>query len=251
MSIAIELSDQQKHSVTIFPFGSVAFDPIEIDEHHLESAVPTIMSNIGGVLSQGTNYNLVVEKIREKYFNSSAPAFTAIPSNQAPVLCFFITDGEPQTQKDEARNQFRYSQYNAIFFKFIALKGKQVDLQFNALKTICDKNEPTAVILNKHLITLTDPKELTIQKLFFGFRNWLIEAYEHKILINNPNINLSIENPDDEEELQEQNKLDISHGHADNRYSHFNPAARAYPALLQSNQNDSESNLCRGFCSIL
>ncbi|MES2218431.1 MAG: VWA domain-containing protein [Pseudomonadota bacterium] len=224
MDMAIELSPNAKHTVTIFPFGAVAFAPVVIDEHDIKNAVSNVWQSIGRVFSEGTNYNVVTQAIRQHYFKINGKLTSALPSDTAPVFCLFVTDGEPREERDEARNQFRWSEYNAIFFKFIALKGKQKDLQFQTLDIICKLTKATYVP-NKHLIILDDPKELTIKKLFENYRLWAIEAFKHKILVNNPGINYNVNKPNDLSEKKLSDSLNAVHGHDDDEsYDHASPS---------------------------
>jgi hypothetical protein len=216
MAIAIELSSGQEHTVTIFPFGKIAYNPIVIKEDEVGSAVHQVMQQIGGELSNGTNYNLAIEKVRQHYFKTSGALTKASAYAKAPVFAIFVTDGDAREQITEARNQFAWSEHNAIFLKFIALRGQQSNLKFETLNLICNNNKiKPGGMPNKHLVILNDPDELTIHSLFKRYRLWLEEAHEHNILLTDPNINLDVQNPDDAEEIAEKEALEADHGHED------------------------------------
>jgi uncharacterized protein YegL len=268
MGIAIELSADADHTVTIFPFGAVAFDPVVVAEDNVGTAVDTVMRNIGGELSGGTDYNCVIEKIRQHYFDTKEKLNKPMMSDKAPVFAIFLTDGEPLTKIDEARIQFKASEYNAIFFKFVALKGNQKDLQFNTLKTICQYSNRKLAAPNKHLVVLDDPNDLTIKDLFKYYRTWAEEAHEHGILENDPGFNISIENPDNAEELAFKEKLEEDHGHDEagvahghlntgnkphyqstNRYGQFNAKSQQNVRPQPAADNVENSNCMK--CTIL
>jgi hypothetical protein len=254
MSIAIELSPGPKHTVTIFPFGETAFPPITIEEHDLKHAVERVWESIGGQFSQGTNYNVVAKAIRQHYFGSNNKPTKAVPTDQPPVFCIFATDGEPLAEVDEARNQFKWSEYNGIFFKFIALKGNQEqlkklpeELQFQTLKIICNRTKKTFVP-NKHLIVLDDPDKLTIHQLFRNYRLWAEEAFSHHILENDPGIDYNIKNPDDLEEMREMNLLNAEHGHDDaaSSHGHLNVKHKTRPTNRPTPSYNKESVIILG-----
>jgi hypothetical protein len=226
MSLAIELSPG-KHTVTIIPFGRTAYEPVEIDEHDVKYAVEKVMEAIGGQLSDKTNYHGAVKKIRSHYFGNCNATTGAVISDKPPVFVLFVTDGEHNLEKTEALNQFAWAERNAIFFKFIALKGLQQNLRFKALEEICANNSKT-FLPNRRLLILNDPDELTIQLLFYGYRMWVEEAHEHKVLKNDPKINLDIRNPDDIRELAEKEALERQHGHEDVGSRHEHSSYRSY-----------------------
>lgn len=113
-----------------------------------------------------------------------------------PVFVIFITDGEPNVKKTEAMNEFTSASHQAIFFKFIALKGKQRDMQFTYLQSIDDhevksrKNDVRNLfyIDNSDLVVLNNPDELTVEKLIHEYKGWLIEASEKGLLLHDQKI---------------------------------------------------------------
>jgi hypothetical protein len=225
MAIAIELSAGENHTVTIFPFGKVAYEPIVLDEHDIKQAVARVYNAIGRQYAKHTNYNAVAQKIRSHYFGNCLPLNMAKISDKEPVLAFFVTDGADNLEENEARNQFRYSEYNAIFFKFIGLKGTEVNLQFPSLRTICNTTA-TTFLENKNLLVLNDPSDLTIPMLLNAYRPWLEEAHEHKVLLNDPGVELNPESVDDQEDIARQKRTEAEHGHEDvaRRHGHIDAA---------------------------
>jgi vWA found in TerF C terminus len=224
MSMAIELSPNAKHSVTIFPFGSVAFPPIVIEEHDIENVIELVFASIGRNYSNGTDYNTVAMKIREYYFGSSQKLTKVVPSDQQPVICLFVTDGEPREGILEAKNQFKSSEFNAIFFKFIALVGKQDFFRkneepFSILKEIC--NTKKAFVPNKDLIILDDPDKLTIVQLFKKYRVWAEEAHHHGILETDPEFDFDDKKRShDSAEKNALTSLNKQHNHRNTGKSH-------------------------------
>ena len=214
MAIAIELSAGDKHTVTIFPFGRYAYDPIELDEHDLKNAVSSVMTAIGRVYSDATNYHAVVQRIRTNYFGDCAPLNKARIYKKDPVFAFFVTDGADNLEQAEAKNQFWYAQHEAIFFKFIALKGNDVNLQFPSLKSIGMRTKHT-FLENTHLFTLNDPNELTIKLLLDAYRPWLEEAHEHDVLFHEPGVKLNAENAHDQDDIARMRRFEAEHGHED------------------------------------
>jgi uncharacterized protein YegL len=212
MAIAIELSAGEKHSVTIFPFGKVAYDPIVSDEHDIAEAVLRVFNAIGKKYSDKTNYNAVVKKIRTHYFGDCRPLNAAKKSDKEPVLTFFVTDGDDNLEQNDARSQFLYAEYNAIFFKFIALKGMGTNHQFPTLISICNPGKNT-FLENKNLLILNDPSELTIPLLLDAYRPWLEEAHEHEVLLHDPGVKLNPENVHDRADIARQLRFEDEHGH--------------------------------------
>ncbi len=115
---------------------------------------------------------------------------------EPPVFAIFITDGEPNVKKTEAMNEFSSASHEAIFFKFIALKGKQTDIGFSYLQSIDDHdvkkyendNSDAFYVDNSDLVVLNNPDELTMEKLIHEYRGWLIEAKEKNILLHDPKV---------------------------------------------------------------
>jgi hypothetical protein len=223
MAMAIELSPNKEHSIDIFPFGHTVWGPFTIKEADLESAIDLVLSLTGGY-SPETNYNVVAEAIRQKYTGSSAKPHGIVSTEDEPVFCMFVTDGEPIQEIAQAKKQFKWSENNAIFFKFIALIGQQSffttnpdEVPFRILKEIC--NPKSAKILNKDLIILDDPDKLTIQDLFKGYRAWAEDAATHKI-IPDPEFVFVNANKHDKAERDLLKAFNKSHGHKKNETDH-------------------------------
>jgi len=217
MALAIELSPTE--SVTIFPFGRIAYEPIIIEEHDMETAVSKVFASIGNTFSDKTNYCAPIAKIREYYFGNSYILSAPVIHDRAPVYVLFVTDGEPNIQIDEAMNQFRACEYNAMFIRFVALKGNQANLNFHRLRIICNKTNST-FLPNKHTLILDDPNYLTIDDLFFGHRTWLEEAYEHGVLTKDPGVELDSKNPNNRREIRYKQSIEDDHGHDDTALKH-------------------------------
>ena len=134
--------------------------------------------------------------MREHYFKNSSILKQPQPCDEPPVFAIFITDGEPNTAKHETMKQFKAASHQAIFFKFIALKGQQEDQEFTFLQNIDDhkvkedKDDDSFFIDNSDLVVLNDPKDLTMQQLINEYRPWLAEAYKEKLLLNNPGLDV-------------------------------------------------------------
>lgn len=220
MAMAIELAAGKKHSVTIFPFGSKAHEPIVVTEHHIGEATNKVFLALNRKLDNKTDYGMAMSKVRQHYFSYNGPLSAApeIAYDGAPVFALFVTDGDLNpvhvNGKQEAINQFRYSQYNPMFIKFIALKGKQANLEFHALKEICAKHN-TKFLPNRDLTILSDPDDLKIEELFGGYPTWLEEAHEHKILANDPGFKINPSDPRHLKEIAKKEAIEEEHGHED------------------------------------
>ncbi|MDR3491542.1 MAG: VWA domain-containing protein [Gammaproteobacteria bacterium] len=176
-------------TIELFPFGDKVYPPLLIDRNNFMNATQLVLASIGG-LKSSTNYASPVEAVRQHYFKQSGVLTQPQKCSDAPVFAIFITDGEPTTAKVEAMNQFKSASHQAIFFKFIALKGKQEDQQFLYLNSIDDadvkeKTEDDGFYIdNCDLVVLNNPDELTMNKLIHEYRPWLVEAYKVKHLLS-------------------------------------------------------------------
>ncbi len=217
LGIAIELSPTE--SVTIFPFGRTVYEPFIVDEDGIQNVTTMVYNAISNRLSDATNYCAPITKIRNHYFGTKDTRYMPLCYDKPPVYVLFVTDGEPNLQVDEAMNQFSASEYNAMFIRFVALRGHQSDLSFHRLKMICNKTKNT-FLPNKQLLILNDPNSLTIDDLFFGHRTWLEEAHEHGILTKDPGVDLDDGKPHNKREITYKQKLEREHGHQDTGISH-------------------------------
>lgn len=217
LSLAAELSSDEHHNVTVIPFGKVAHSSIEIEEHGIDTATADVLESIHWEFDDRTNYHAPQVALRRQFCNDSGPRTTIQQTDQPPAFILWVTDGDSNMKPFEALNEFRYSKYNPMFIKIIALRGKQKNLQFEKLREIASQK---GILPNVDLVILDDPNELTIQTLFKGYRVWLQEAHEHGMLLNDPGIEFA--NPDDQAELRQLAALELEHAHDD--HSH-NPGA--------------------------
>lgn len=194
LTMALAFDDNQ--SVELFAFGDKSYfceEPINRD--NFMHATEIVLKSAGGLKNE-TNYAAPVAAVREHYFKNSELLKKQQPCDEPPVFAIFITDGEPNTAKHEAMKQFKAASHQAIFFKFIALKGQQEDQEFTFLQNIDDhqvkehKDDDSFFIDNSDLVVLNDPKELTMQQLINEYRPWLMEAYKKRLLLNNPGLDV-------------------------------------------------------------
>jgi hypothetical protein len=224
MAMAIELSPNKDHSIDIFPFGEFVWGPITITEKNLENAIQ-IVWEVAHDYSNGTNYNIVTKAIRQKYTGSSDEP-TGIVKRDDPIFCIFVTDGEPADDISLTKKQFKWSEDNAIFFKFIALNGQQTfykkdskAIPFETLKQICNPKAKKIKLLNKDLVILDDPDDLTLEHLFKGYRAWAEDAHTHGI-IPDPEFTFNKKNIHDSAERKLLKSFKKSHGHHTDEVSH-------------------------------
>lgn len=190
LALAFLFDDNQ--SIEVFPFGDVCFPYIAVDRNNFTVASDLCLEKSGGYRTS-TNYASAVQAVRKHYLNDSGQRTTPQLSPDPPVFVIFITDGEPNVKKTEAMNEFTSASHQAIFFKFIALKGKQHDMQFTYLQSIDDHDVKSKrndgrnlfYIDNSDLVVLNNPDELTFDKLIHEYKGWLIEASEKGLLLHN------------------------------------------------------------------
>jgi len=196
LALAFLFDDNQQ--IEVFPFGDEVFQTIVLDRTNFTNATDLVMQSIGGQFRKTTNYAAPVKAVREYYFNDRGMRTIKQQCNEPPVFAIFITDGEPNVKKIEAMNEFTSASHQAIFFKFIALKGKQTDIGFSYLQSIDDHEVKTSdrdtsdafYVDNSDLVVLNNPDELTMEKLIHEYRGWLIEAKERHILLHDPKVGM-------------------------------------------------------------
>jgi uncharacterized protein YegL len=213
LSLALLFDDNQQ--VELIAFAGEAYQPIVINKDNFSQATKLV------TLQQGTNYAAAVQATRNLYFSNSDTLNSPQMCNQPPVFAIFITDGEPNRQATEALNQFISASHQAIFFKFLGLKGKQEDTEFKYIQSLDDyKVEPEVkkhsssfftccaspapktkkssgdrfFVDNCDLVTLDDPDHLTMEKLIKEYRLWLIEAHQKKLLKHAPQVTVLASN---------------------------------------------------------
>lgn len=195
LALAFLFDDNQQ--IEVFPFGDRVFPPVILNRENFTNATDLIMQSIGGQFRTSTNYAEPVQAIRDYYFQDKGKRRQPQLCSEPPVFAIFITDGEPNTKKIEAENEFVSASHQGVFFKFIALKGKQADLEFKYLSNIddhgvknsaSDNRDNLFFIDNSDLVVLNDPTELNMEKLINEYRPWLLEAYEKKLLQHDPGV---------------------------------------------------------------
>lgn len=216
LALAFLFDDNQ--SIEVFPFGDVCFPHIAVDRNNFIFASDLCLQASGGYRPT-TNYSSAVQAIRKHYFNDSGQRSKPQLCNDPPVFVIFITDGEPNVKKTEAMNEFASASHQAIFFKFIALKGKQSDLEFKYLQSIDDhdvkvkknKHESNDLfyIDNSDLVVLNNPDELTMEHLIHEYRGWLLEAKETGLLFHDQNVKGGLAKTNDGRTVHESSKCNI------------------------------------------
>ena len=195
LALAFLFDDNQQ--IEVFPFGDKAFPPVILNRDNFTNATDLIMQSIGSQFRTSTNYAEPVQAIRDYYFQDRGKRRQPQLCGEPPVFAIFITDGEPNAKKIEAENEFISASHQGIFFKFIALKGKQTDLAFTYLSNIDDhavkdgaddQRDNLFYIDNSDLVVLNDPTELNMEKLINEYRPWLLDAYERKLLQHDPGV---------------------------------------------------------------
>lgn len=195
LAMAFVFDDNQ--SIEVFPFGDKAYAPIEITKENFTSATDLVLKSAGGFKHQ-TNYAAPVKAIREYYFHNNDKLNSPQICDEAPVFAIFITDGEPNAEKIEAINQFRYASHQAVFFKFIALRGCQEDQEFTFLQKLDDcpvkvrPKDEGCFIDNCDLVVLKNPEDLKMEQLLNEYRPWLVEARQKGLLANDPGLEINI-----------------------------------------------------------
>jgi len=178
------LFDDNKE-VEIFPFGDRAYPPIVINRLNYHQATELVLDAIDNTFKNETNYAEAVRAIRNHYHDDTGKRTTVQSCDKPPVFVIFITDGEPNREVTEAINEFRSASHQAIFWKFIALKGKQVDLDFSYLTNIHQNPCQLGFRMDiANLVPLDDPDELTMEKLVKEYKGWLMQAKKEGILTN-------------------------------------------------------------------
>ena len=241
MSMAIALAAGQNPTVTIFPFGSIAHQPVIIDAQHEQEATNRVLTSIKGIFDEDTNYHVALVAIREYYFGDARPTTEPVAYYEPPVYCLFITDGDANRQQAEAAKQIKYSENNAIFFKFLALSGVDAAITaatFNTLRLICNKSQNS--IPNRDLLIITDPDELAMEGLFQHYPQWLEVALRRGIIMFNPAIDFYVKNTNDAAHNAEQLFLDSRHDN-DDRARHYNrvipPSGQQPHTFFRQNAN--------------
>jgi len=249
LSLAVELSPN--HLITIFPFGSAAYAPVTITEDEIEEAAIKIFRSINRTFSKSTDYYLPLAAVRQHYFHQSGLTTTDQPYAGPPVFAIWLTDGDSNANFTNAMNEFRSSAFNAIFHKFIALRGHNAKLNFSQLETICNIK---ANLPNRDLVILNTPDELTIPYFFKYYRLWLEEAHDHKILVNDPCIDMNVANPDflNQQEIRTLESLEAEHEHDHDEGSALPKFALSRNILMQNRRpqpkatvTETEENICK------
>lgn len=197
LALAFLFDDNQM--IEVFPFGDDVFPPIVLNHENFTNATELVMHSIGGQFRTTTNYAAPIKAVREYYFNDKGKRNVPQKCDEPPVFAIFITDGEPNVKKTEAMNEFISASHQAIFFKFVALKGKQTDTEFTYLQSIDDHDVKDSVNRNSNdgnlfymdnsdLVVLNNPDELTMEKLIHEYRGWLIEAWDRHLLQHDPKV---------------------------------------------------------------
>ena len=201
-SLALAFIFDDNQQIEVFPFGDKAYGPVILSRENFTQATDLIMDCIGGDLLTATNYAAAVKKVRDYYFHDVTVRKKPQACDEPPVFAIFVTDGEPNREKTEAINQFASASHQAIFFKFLALKGKQEDLEFTYLSNLdnhdvkegnnSDDNDADRFYIdNSNLVVLKDPNQLTMNELIQEYREWLVEAHQKKILSHDPKVKVN------------------------------------------------------------
>ena len=168
VSMALLFDDDGE--VDVYPFGEVAGNKFKINKDNYKDAIAVGIANMPGQnLSTGTNYNAVVKEVREDYFKNSQHCDTVQRSGDDPVFCMFATDGQHNREENKATFQFTSSTYQAIFWKFICLKGtSERPNEFEYLQSFDDTSgvfESQCFIDNCDLVAVSTPERLTMEDL--------------------------------------------------------------------------------------
>jgi hypothetical protein len=201
LALAFLFDDNQQ--VEVFPFGdkvfgdevkNQGFQPIVIDKNNYTTSTDRILRLTNGY-RQATYYGDPVKAVRQFYFQDQGYRQEPKPSDETPVFAIFVTDGEPNGKEDEAMREFASASYLPIFFKFIALRGTNHSQRFTFLECIDNSQLRKATygvdnfyMDNSNFVLLNDPAELTMEALIREYRPWLADAFEQKLLLNNPGI---------------------------------------------------------------
>lgn len=173
-----------------------------------------------GLLKNGTqdstNYAAAVRAVREFYFKKTDKILTKT-QDSTPVFTLFVTDGEPNTEKNETIAQFRASSYQPIFWKILALQGfgqPDFDLLQNKIDDAPTQDEPgTSAPGQRFCIDCSDfkcvksPEDLTYKALLEEFPQWLQDAHKVGLLTEPPNIDAKIVN----QQRAEADRRDAAH----------------------------------------
>lgn len=169
--------------IEIFPFGgSCAPKPITADFDNFSTVINNqVLAN--GYMG-GTNYTAVVKSVRNFYFKTNDTDLQKQNAETA-VFVIFVTDGDPNEQVDEIKEQFKASSYQPIFWKIIALGSAG----FKLLQSIddADVGPGNNLLDNSDYKQLNDPSALTAAMLVEEFPQYLDEAYnKHQMLTRAP-----------------------------------------------------------------
>lgn len=198
------------YEVEVFPFGDKVYldhqmQPFKISLTNYQGFTNQILCSCGG-FKYATRYSEAIKAIQHYYFSGHNHYLQSPESAELPVFVLFVTDGDcNDDDKPRAEMCFRSASYQPIFFKFLALKGKQKEITFDFLQRIDDAevilNKPSSVDNRKHYIdnsdlkVIKDPDQFNFKQMLEEYPAYLLEAYQDKGLLNkSPGINTNIIN---------------------------------------------------------
>lgn len=186
--------------VEIIPFGDKAYPTLVVNKGNYSEIVARVLTETNG-LKRETNYAPAIKALRQTYF-ANGGSLVYPQAQDLSVFSIFITDGECWGEHQQATlSQLRSSSFQPVFFKFIALRGNQHDVNFSFLQhqvddapVIGDNNrqvpeQAKRYIDNADLLVLDSPDDLTLKDLLEEYPAYLQEAFTSKqLLLTNPNV---------------------------------------------------------------
>lgn len=165
--------------VKIFPFGKTCHaEPVSANFHNFQTVIKD------KILSQGyqgaTNYAAAVCSVRKFYFNDTTEGQNKYQA-ETPVFVIFATDGAPNNELERIHPQFKASSHQPVFWKIIALGGKD----FQLLQEIDDApvGPGERLLDNSDYKLVRDPSRLTPRDLVEEFPQYLFEAFNRHHLL--------------------------------------------------------------------
>lgn len=174
-------------TIDVIPFGDTSYPVVQLTEDNFRNATQLLLDSIGGKLKSSTNYAAAISALRKHAFGDTVTRTKhALRCEKDPVFAIFVTDGEPNVQRDDAVTEFISASFNGVFIKMLALHGATEDVEF--LNEIVRGEHGKMHIDNFDLVTIDDPDKLNMDDLIKKYRGWLEEAFERKMLARDPKI---------------------------------------------------------------
>lgn len=193
--IAVEFSDQSRHSLSVYLFAKDVFPVVNITEHHIPVAADKIyervhrewrITKIEDPRCQGTVYWKPLEQAFKEHLSQEWR--TKKFSNETPLFMLFITDGGNKEDRTQFLDLMEASSKCPVYVLFV---GVGPETEFKLLNDVCKGSSNASVTVVNDLKNFNLDKP---DKIFGHYVEWLKVSYQSG-LIRNPHIAASVPIP--------------------------------------------------------